>query len=165
MQHAITMCKPDADVYTICQSVDDFIELELTKVYNGKKTKKTERGISFPCCISLNNMVGHFSPLKDESVALKSGDVCKIVCGAHIDGFAANTAHTVLVGDDKADPRKAEVIAAAHAALRAAERMISRSGSNGEVTEAMNKVVAEFDCNMVEGVLSHIVKKYCIDGN
>lgn len=29
----------------------------------------------------------------------------------------------------------------------------------------MNKVVAEYGCNMVEGVLSHIVKKYCIDGN
>jgi methionine aminopeptidase len=29
----------------------------------------------------------------------------------------------------------------------------------------MNKVVADFNCNMVEGVLSHIVKKYCIDGN
>lgn len=29
----------------------------------------------------------------------------------------------------------------------------------------MNKVVAEFECNMLEGVLSHIVKKYCIDGN
>jgi hypothetical protein len=29
----------------------------------------------------------------------------------------------------------------------------------------MNKVVAEFECNMIEGVLSHTIKKYCIDGN
>jgi len=43
--------------------------------------------------------------------------------------------------------------------------MIKRFGTNSEVTEAMNKVVAEYDCNMLEGVLSHIVKKFCIDGN
>jgi hypothetical protein len=29
----------------------------------------------------------------------------------------------------------------------------------------MNKVAAEYGCNILEGVLSHIVKKYCIDGN
>jgi len=29
----------------------------------------------------------------------------------------------------------------------------------------MNKIATEYECNMVEGVLSHNVKKYCIDGN
>lgn len=54
---------------------------------------------------------------------------------------------------------------AAHNALRAAERVIRDGANNGDVTKAMNKVVAEYGCNMVEGVLSHICKKYCIDGN
>jgi len=163
MKHAISLCKPGADVYTVCQAVDEFVNLELTKVYNGKKTKKTDRGIAMPCCISLNNVVGHFSPLADESVALKDGDLAKIECGAHIDGFAANTAHTIVIG--KPNEKQANVISAAHHALRAAERSIRDGSNNGQVTEAMNKVTAEYECNMVEGVLSHIVKKYCIDGN
>jgi curved DNA binding protein len=96
---------------------------------------------------------------------MKDGDIAKIECGAHIDGFAVNTAHTVIVGDAKADAKKANVIHAAHAALRAAERSIKEGACNQDVTEAMNKVTAEFECNMVEGVLSHTVKKYCIDGN
>jgi len=29
----------------------------------------------------------------------------------------------------------------------------------------MNKVTAEFECNILEGILSHTSKKYCIDGN
>ena len=29
----------------------------------------------------------------------------------------------------------------------------------------MNKVTAEFECNILEGILSHTIKKYCIDGN
>lgn len=103
--------------------------------------------------------------MAEDSFKLKDGDVVKIVVGSHIDGFAANAAHTMIVGDGKADAKKANVILAAHAALRAAERTIKEGATNYEVTEAMNKVAAEYDCNMLEGVLSHIVKKYCIDGN
>lgn len=165
MKHAMSLCVVDADVYTVCQTTDKFIEEELLKVYNGKKTKKIERGLAFPTCVSLNNIVGHYSPLADESIKLKEGDVAKIICGAQIDGFAANTAHTMLVGDAKADAKKANVIMAAHHALKAAERAIHDGSKNSDVTKAMNAVCAEYECNMLEGVLSHIVKKYCIDGN
>jgi methionine aminopeptidase len=37
-----------------------------------------ERGIAFPTCVSVNQIMGHFSPLADESVALKAGDVAKM---------------------------------------------------------------------------------------
>lgn len=37
-----------------------------------------ERGIAFPACVSVNHIMGHFSPLADESVALKAGDVAKL---------------------------------------------------------------------------------------
>jgi hypothetical protein len=43
------------------------IEDEVKKVFNSKKTKKLERGIAFPTCISVNHIVGHYSPLVDES--------------------------------------------------------------------------------------------------
>jgi len=65
-------------------------------------------------------VVGHFSPLVDESVQLKDGDVAKIICGAHIDGYAATAAHTTVVGDAKVTGKKADVILAAHHALKAA---------------------------------------------
>ena len=93
-------------------------------MFNSKKTKKLERGIAFPTCISVDHIVGHFSPLADESVKLKEGDVAKIICGAHIDGYASNTAVTVVVGESKVDGRKSDVILAAYHALKAAERVI-----------------------------------------
>lgn len=43
---------------------------EVKKIFNNKKSKKLERGIAFPTCISVNNIMGHFSPMKDESIAL-----------------------------------------------------------------------------------------------
>ena len=56
-------------------------------------------GIAFPTCVSINNCICHFSPLKgDSDVLLKEGDLVKIDLGAHIDGFIAVAAHTLVVG-------------------------------------------------------------------
>ena len=66
----ISLCKVDADIYTVCQEGDKFMEEELKKVFSNKKSKKLERGIAFPTCISVNHVMGHFSPLADESQKL-----------------------------------------------------------------------------------------------
>ena len=82
----------------MCGVVDTFIAEELTKVFSNKKSKKLERGIAFPCCISVNEVCGHYSPCADDSTKLKYEDVAKIELGAHIDGYSAGAAHTVVVG-------------------------------------------------------------------
>jgi len=165
MKKAIALSVPGADIYAICQETDAFIDAECKNVFNGKKAKKLERGVAFPTCISVNHVACHYSPLADESVALKEGDLAKIICGVHIDGFAANTAHTIIVGGSKVDGRKLDALHAAHDALRAAERAIHDGACNQDVTQIMQDVVAEYECNIPEGLLSHIVKKHCIDGN
>lgn len=67
-----------------------------------KNKKEMKKGIAFPTCISVNNCVCHFSPLRTESdVKLADGDVVKIDLGAHIDGFIAVAAHTLVVGASK----------------------------------------------------------------
>jgi methionine aminopeptidase len=141
---------------------------ELRKVFNNKKSKKLERGIAFPTCISVNNIMGHFSPMSDESMQLQEGDVAKIDLGCHLDGFVAQAAHTTVVSADpasKVSGKKAEVILAAYNAMQAAQRMIKEGGSNNSVTEVIAKVCEEYGVNPVEGVLSHKVKRHLIDGN
>lgn len=165
LKKAFEMAQVGADIFTICQAVDTMMEEECSKVFNSKKTKKLERGIAFPCCISVNNCVGHYSPFGDESVKLAEGDLAKIICGVHIDGFAGIGGHTMIVGNGCAEGKKANVLMAARHAMMAAQRVIKEGSSNTEVTEIMNQVCAEYSCNMVEGVLSHTVKKFCIDGN
>lgn len=166
LKKARELCVAGADIFTVCQAVDAVTDEECRKVYNSKKTKNLERGIAFPCCISVNNVVGHYSPLQDESTQLKDGDIAKIICGAHIDGFAGIAAFTMVIGNNGcAEGRKADVIMAAHHAMQGAQRIIKEGATNTEVTEAMNKICEEYGCHMVEGVLSHLNKKFCIDGN
>lgn len=88
--------------------------------------------------------------------------------GVHIDGYISLAAHTVIVTADKANPttgRKADVICAAYHAAQAAHNLLRPGRKNTEITEAINKIAETFKCNMVEGVLSHQMKRFVIDGN
>ena len=69
---------PGADIATICNTIDAMIEEEVKKTFASKKSKHLERGIAFPTCISVNNVMGHYSPLLDESTVLAEGDVAKM---------------------------------------------------------------------------------------
>jgi methionine aminopeptidase len=117
----------------VCQEGDAFIEEELKKIFNNKKSKKLERGIAFPTCISVNHIMGHYSPMGDESFVLQEGDVAKIDLGAHLDGFIAQAAHTIVVSADassKVTGRKAEVVLAAYNSMLAAQRVIREQATN-----------------------------------
>merc|ERR1712176_1120084 len=136
------------------------------KLYNKKvKDKKIEKGIAFPTCISVNELVGHFSPLKGESRTLKTGDLIKVDMACHIDGFIAAAAHTIVIGEEKVEDRRADVVHAAWTAAEAALRLVQVGNTNTQVTEAFSKVAAEFGCKPVQGVKSHQLKKHVIDGS
>lgn len=49
--------------------------------------------------------------------------------------------------------------------MQAAQRTIKKAGTNSQVTAAIAKACAEFDCQPVDGVLSHKVKQHVIDCN
>jgi len=157
-----------ADIATLCKEGDDLIEAECLKVFHSKKTKKLRRGVAFPTSISVNHILGNFSPLPEESVILEEGDVAKIDLGVHIDGYIAITGHTIYVTEDKATKvtgRAADVILASKAAKEAVLRTILAGNKNTQVTEVINKAVEEFKCKIVKGVYSHKLGKHIIDGD
>jgi curved DNA binding protein len=136
----------------------------LQKTFNNKKSKKLERGISMPCCISVNEIAGHYSPCPDDSTKLKTEDLVKIEVGAHIDGFAANAGHSIIVGG-KANGKAADVLLAAYDSFLAATRSIKEGSLNQDVTAKIAAVCAEYEVEPMQGVLSHKTKKHLIDGN
>ena len=160
-------CKPGAKAVDLCNMGDDMINELVGKIYNQKKEgKKIEKGVAFPTCISVNNCVGHYSPLlSEDKVVLADGDMVKIDMGVHVDGYVAVVAHTVLVSSEPATGRKADVIMAAWTAAEAAQRMLKDGASNNAITKTIAQVAEAYKCNAVEGVLSHQMKKHVIDAN
>jgi len=167
LQKVVDACVPDADVVILCEMGDKIMEEETGKLYNkkDKEGKKMEKGVAFPTCISVNEIVGHFSPLRGESRQLKTGDVAKIDLACHIDGFIASAAHTIIVGGEKVTGKQADVVMAAWNAAEAALRLVQVGNRNTQVTEAFAKIAEDFKVKPMQGVLSHQLKKHVIDGN
>lgn len=143
----------------LCKSADEQMVSELALVHN---KKRTEKGIAFPCCVSVNEVAGHNSPL-EAAQTIQDGDLVKVDLGVHIDGFVGMAAHSVQVGTPSA--KASDLLLAGYTALQAAVRLLKPGQNNNEVTEAISKVCAAYNVNAVEGVLSHEVKKHLIDGN
>ena len=57
--------------------------------------------LAFPCNISINEVAAHFTPSPDDKSVFDFGDVVKVDCGAHVDGFVGDTAGTVEVGSNR----------------------------------------------------------------
>jgi curved DNA binding protein len=91
-------------------------------------------------------MAAHFSPCPEDSVKLNNEDLVKIECGAHIDGFGANAAHTIVIGG-KSKGKQADVILAAHNAFLAATRTLKVGGLNQDVTAKIQEVCEAYECN------------------
>ena len=86
LKEVVGEVKVGASVLALCELGDARLATETAKVF--KKDKEMKKGIAFPTCVSINNCVCHFSPLKsDKDVTLQDGDLVKIDMGAHVDGY------------------------------------------------------------------------------
>jgi curved DNA binding protein len=157
-------CKVGANTVNICEFGDMLIKKQCDRIF--KKEKRMEKGVGFPTCISVNNVVCHCSPLQEDACVLQEGDIVKIDLAAHIDGFIATAAHTVVIGaTEPVDGRAGDVLAAVACAQQVAQRLVVNGRKNAEVTAALKQVADDFGVSLVQGVLSHQMKRFVIDGN
>eukprot|EP00746_Dinoflagellata_sp_MGD_P021181 gnl/MRDRNA2_/MRDRNA2_14941_c0_seq1.p1 gnl/MRDRNA2_/MRDRNA2_14941_c0~~gnl/MRDRNA2_/MRDRNA2_14941_c0_seq1.p1 ORF type:complete len:484 (+),score=62.06 gnl/MRDRNA2_/MRDRNA2_14941_c0_seq1:76-1527(+) len=169
----IAACIDGADIHEICELGDRSMNDQCSQCYTkkekveGKKEGRTvQKGIAFPTCISCNEISGHYSPLRNESLKLNAGDVVKIDMACHIDGFIAAVGHTIIVpGGGPIDKRKADVIHAAWNAGQAALRLLKVGNGNRQIVPIFQRCANEFNVEPVSAVMSHIMRRYEIMGN
>ncbi|KAF2900522.1 hypothetical protein ILUMI_05671, partial [Ignelater luminosus] len=166
LKQVVDKCVAGASVREICEFGDQLLIDETSKVF--KKEKELKKGIAFPTCVSVNNCICHFSPVPSEpDYMLKDEDIAKVDLGAHIDGFIAVVAHTIVVGscsENKIVGKKADVILAAHYASQAALRLLKPGNETYAITDVVQRVADVYHCKPVEGMLSHQLKQFKIDG-
>eukprot|EP01133_Synstelium_polycarpum_P007618 gene7618-8912_t len=165
IKEVMAKCVDGANILEICNFGDAMIEAEVKLIYT--KRKGLERGVAFPTSISVNNCVGHFSPALGDTRTLKNADVVKIDLGVHFDGYMSLGAHTIIIGANQATPvtgKVADAVCAAHYALEAAMRMVKPGQKPSQVTEVITKICESYDVQAVQGILSHDLKRYLLDG-
>ena len=93
--------------------------------------------------------------------------VCRDL-GVHIDGFIATAAQTLVVQSDTdavVTGRTADALAAAALCFEAALRLMRPGKKISDVSAPLQQIAEEHGVTLVEGVLSHQLKQFVIDGN
>lgn len=80
------LIKPDITLIEVATFVEDMIQNE-------------GFGVAFPVNISLNEAAAHDTPSPDDTRTFAPGDMVKLDIGVHLDGYIADTACTVDLGD------------------------------------------------------------------
>ena len=86
----------------------------------------------------------------------------------HIDGYVAVQATTVLVRVHEEEPvtgKAADVIQCARTCFDAALRLIRPGKRISTVAGPLNRIAEEYGCTLVDGVMTHNMKQFVIDGN
>eukprot|EP00241_Pyramimonas_parkeae_P005841 CAMPEP_0114248906 /NCGR_PEP_ID=MMETSP0058-20121206/13833_1 /TAXON_ID=36894 /ORGANISM="Pyramimonas parkeae, CCMP726" /LENGTH=386 /DNA_ID=CAMNT_0001362365 /DNA_START=78 /DNA_END=1238 /DNA_ORIENTATION=+ len=167
LAHLVEEAKVGMKVIDLCTKSDEFLTQKLAGSFNKKNAKgeRVEKGIAFPTCVSLNSTVCHFSPCAGDATTIAAGDMVKIDLGCHIDGFIAVGAHTFMMQDGKVSGRAADALVAANTALEATMRMMKPGNKASDIAPVLEKIGNAYNVKVVEGVLSHQMKRFVIDGN
>ena len=159
--------KAGASTLKLCHLGDKIIAEKTSALF--KKQKQLKKGLAWPTCISVNNIICHYSPLDSfkDIIVIKEGDMVKVETGAHIDGFPAFSAHTVVVGatkDNKVTGRKADVMHAAYNGVQICLRMLKPGTSNREITKILQKTTQAYKCVPIQNMASYNLEKDVVEG-
>lgn len=178
LQGLISQAVVGAKVLGLCEFGTTVMETAASKLYTKKVDGKTiDRGVAFPVCVSVNDVVCNFSPLEmkndtepEATPPLKAGDIVKFDLGCHLDGYIAVAAHTVVVKeteDSPAPPEDAELskcAVATYNAMLVAAASIAAGKSNSDVTKAIDRVAKAYGVTPISSVRMHQMKRYVLDG-
>jgi methionyl aminopeptidase len=114
---------------------------------------------AFPVNISRNEEAAHYTPDRNDSVALDTGDLVKIDVGAHLDGAIADTAMTVEVGGGR---RHENLIRAAAEALEAAIVEVRAGARVDALSRAIEGVIHRRGLKPVHNLTGHTIERYLL---
>lgn len=112
---------------------------------------------AFPACLSINEVAAHLAPAPGETTVLEEGDVVKLDCGAHVDGYIGDNAVTVEVGDTG---RFDKLIEAARAALTVGVSIIGPNVNLSTVGAAIEETVKEYGFRTVSNLTGHSIERF-----
>ncbi len=150
---------------------EDLKVLDLVE-FTEQEIKNLGGEIAFPCNISINEITAHYtSPSQDETV-LKNGDLVKIDLGAHVDGYIADSAITVIVGGD-ASPNEMplsedgmqlqiKMIETVGQALENAISTVRDGVTVGKIGEVVEETVIAQGLKPVSNLTGHSMERYIL---
>jgi methionyl aminopeptidase len=154
----------------IAQKVKDFTKPKIkvgTKVFNvieSAESKIVELGgkCAFPVNIGINNIAAHYtSPLKEDDLIIRDGDIVKIDLGVQIDGYIVDTAYTISFNDAT---ELENIIQATEVAVEAAKMMAKPKTHTKDIGKKIENIVRGFKYIPIKELGGHQVERWTVHG-
>jgi methionyl aminopeptidase len=112
---------------------------------------------AFPINISVNYHAAHYTPSLEDKSQVPALALVKIDLGAHIDGYVADNARTVLVGEDES---LQQLIVGAEAGLQAALETARAGIRVWQVSQAISKAMQKAKTRAIENLTGHSIEQF-----
>lgn len=171
-----SLCIPDAKVADLCKKGDELLN-EKCRAYALKH--QAQACISFPTCISIDEVICHFSPSSSYETLdickkfsiLRRGSLIKIELGIAVDNWPVVVGHSMICGVDgktsvdDINVSTANVLLAAYVGnLRAVKSALNDGYEGAKLDESLRATAKEFAVIPVQGALSYQVDHGTLDG-
>lgn len=144
----------------------EFVESETIKL-GGKP--------AFPCNVSVNEITAHYTSPSNDKTTLNLGNLVKVDIGAHVDGYIADTAISVLVGDGESEEndtkesnseniaeKNIKMIETAQAALESAICTIKPGLEVGKIGEVVEETIKNKGFKPVANLTGHSMDRWIL---
>jgi methionyl aminopeptidase len=118
--------------------------------------QRTGAGLAFPLNLSLNEDAAHDTASPDDERVFAQGDVVKLDLGVHIDGYIADTATTVDLGDHGL------LLEASQSALESAIRLVKPGVMVRDLGGAIQKEIETRGFHPIFNLTGHGLARYTI---
>jgi len=122
------------------------------------ESRVLEEGVSlaFPLNLSLNEDAAHDTASPEDTRIFEKGDVAKLDLGVHIDGYIADTATTVDLGNNSL------LLAASEQALEAAIKKVQPGATAGELGAAVQHEIESRGYRPISNLTGHGLDRYVL---
>ena len=136
--------KPGIKLLEICELIENKIR-EYSKEYQifHNIGNQFNDSIAFPTGISINNVAAHYTPHYGEETILKSGDVCKIDYGVHINGCIVDSAFTINL-----DNRYAKLLEASRIATDTLVKNLGVDARFQDLSRIAQEIVSSYEIEL-----------------
>ena len=133
---------------------------KIEDVQNAVEAKIREMGgePAFPAQVSRNHIAAHYCSPPGDPTVVQAGDIIKLDCGTHVDGYVTDNATTV----DLRDGDDSLLCAASRMALENAIALMGPGVSLTEIGRTVESTITQLGFQPVRNLCGHGVARYTI---
>ncbi len=128
--------------------------IEVTEEVEKKILKKGGK-FAFPVNISVNEVAAHYTPKENDELTFEKGDIVKLDIGVHVEGYIADTAITVDIGDQHRELKRAS-----EEALKAAIETVKPGVEVWKIGKVVEETIRSFGFVPISNLTGHSLSKY-----